>query len=361
MDLWSLTREQFDNLCHEFADLRNILTEIVAQRFSSSKITADRTIGKYTIHEVLDQGAWSIVYKGVHTVLKLPVAVKMLKHNIAMDPEFLEKFEYEAKTIARLNNPNIVKVYDIEERFRTVFIIMEFLEGSSLEYLLANMPRPSLSVLLDIILQVCSGLEYAHKQDIIHQDIKPSNIYIQPDGQAKIVDFGLACPQGSMDFNMPGTLFYMSPEQIQGEPVDERTDIYSLGIMVYELLTGKRPFPEDDLGELLQLHLNENTPDPRILIPDLPEELQSVIVKSIRKDPAERFNSVSEITDTLMPLMQKMGLSNQPRDRKREKMMGLFLFYKDEHRLDLNRLMDKLNNDVNQIGAILRVVNVDDI
>jgi eukaryotic-like serine/threonine-protein kinase len=115
MDLWSLTREQFDRLSQEFPDIRNFLTDIVVQRFSSLKITANRTIGKYTINEILDQGGWSIVYKGVHDILNFPVAIKMLKHNMAMDPDFSEKFRHEAKTIARLNHPNIVKVYDIEE------------------------------------------------------------------------------------------------------------------------------------------------------------------------------------------------------------------------------------------------------
>ena len=308
MDLWSLTRGQFDRLSQEFPDLRNFLTEIVVQRLSSLKITANRTIGKYTINEVLDQGGWSIVYKGTHNVLNFPVAIKMLKHNMAMDPEFSEKFRHEAKTIARLNHPNIVKVYDIEDLYRTVFIIMEFLEGFSLKYLLINKPRPPLPDILDIILQVCSGLEYAHKQGIIHQDIKPANIFMQPDGQAKIVDFGLACPHGNIDFDMPGTPFYMSPEQIQGEPVDERTDIYSLGIMVYELVTGKRPFPEDKLGKLLDLHVKEDAPDPHILVPDLSEELRSVIMNSLRKNPSERFNNVSAVINELRPLAEKLGL-----------------------------------------------------
>lgn len=147
MDLWSLTRKQFDILSQEFPDLRNFLTEIIVQRFSSSKITANRTIGKYIINEILDQGGWSIVYKGVHSMLNFPVAIKMLKHNMAMDPEFSQKFQHEAQIIARLNHPNIVKVYDIEERYRTIFIMMEFLEGFSLEYLLKNMPRPSPSIL----------------------------------------------------------------------------------------------------------------------------------------------------------------------------------------------------------------------
>jgi serine/threonine protein kinase len=361
MELWSLTREQFDKLSRDFPDIRNFLTDIIVQRFSSLKITADRTIGKYTINEILDKGGWSIVYKGVHSILNFPVAIKMLKHNMAMDPDFLEKFQHEAKTIARLNHPNIVKVYDIEDRYRTLFIIMEFLEGFSLKYLLSNMPKLSLSGTLDIILQLCSGLQYAHKQGIIHQDVKPANIFIQPNGQAKLVDFGLACPPGNIDFDMPGTPFYMSPEQIQGEPVDERADIYSLGIVVYEMLTGKRPFPEDNLGKLLDFHVKEDAPDPRLLIPDIPEELCSVVMKSVRRDPAERFNNVSEIIDKLRPLANKTGLNCQSLVEKKQKMMGIFLFYKDEHQLDLNRLLDKLNNDVSEIGVLLRVVNVEDI
>jgi eukaryotic-like serine/threonine-protein kinase len=359
MDLWSLNREQFDLLAQQYPDLRAFLTEIIVQRFSSLQITANRTIGKYIINEILDQGGWSIVYKGVHSVLNFPVAIKMLKHHMAMDAEFSEKFEHEAKTIARLNHPNIVKVYDIEERFRTIFIMMEFLEGFSLEYLLKNTPKPSLANILDIILQVCYGLEYAHKQGIIHQDIKPGNIFMQPDGQAKIVDFGLCCPLGNIDFNMPGTAFYMSPEQIQGEPVDERTDIYSLGIMIYEMLTGRRPFPEDNLGELLEFHVKEDTPDPRVLIPDLPEELYKVTMGSIRKNPADRINNISEVIAILQPLVKKMGLDNQSMRRKR-KIMGLFLFYEDKHLLDLNRLMDKLDGDISKIGAALRVVNIED-
>jgi serine/threonine protein kinase len=361
MDLWSLSRERFEILSRKIPDLRDFLTEMVVQRFSSLKITADRTIGKYIISEILDQGGWSIVYKGVHSVLNFPVAIKMLKHHMAMDAEFSEKFQHEAKTIARLNHPNIVKVYDIEERYRTIFIMMELLEGCSLQYLLKNMPKLPLSNMLDIILQVCSGLEYAHTQGIIHQDIKPANIFIQPDGRAKIVDFGLSCPRGHRDFDMPGTPFYMAPEQIQGEPVDERTDIYSLGITIYEMLTGKRPFPEESLGKLLDLHVKEDAPDPRILIPDLPQELHGVLMKSIRKDPAERFKNISEIIEKLRQLGEKVGLQCQSPAKRKEKMTGLFLFYKDEHQLELNRLLDKLNSDISEIGAVLRVVNIDDI
>jgi len=359
--LWRLSRAKFDALSQEYPDLRNILTEIVTNRISTSKLTAFRTIGKYIIKENIGQGAWSTVYKGVHGKLNFPVAIKMLKHTMAMDPEFSEKFQNEAKTIARLNHPNIVKVYDIEELYRTVFIMMEYLEGSSLEDVLEHLPNLSLSRILDIILQVCAGLDYAHKNGVIHQDIKPANIFIQPDGIPKIVDFGLACPPGSMDFNLPGTIYYMAPEQIQGEPVDERTDIYALGITAYEMITGRRPFPEDDLAALMDLHLKEDVPDPRQLVPDLPDELHNFIVRSVRKDSGSRFRNMTDITNMLQPLAEKMGLVCQPQEQKKGKMMGLFLFYQDDQQLALNQLIDKFSNDISSTGADLRITQVEDI
>ena len=361
MDLWSLNRTQFDTLCQEHPDLRDFLTGIVTDRLSNVKLTAFRKIGKYVIKEIIGQGGWSIVYKGVHARLNFPVAIKMLKHTMAMDDDFLNKFQNEATTIARLNHPNIVKVYDIEEIYRTVFIMMEYLEGFSLDYHLEHMPKLSLPEILDIILQVCKGLEYAHKQGIIHQDIKPDNIFIQTDGVPRIVDFGLACPPGNMDFDLPGTAFYMSPEQIRGDPVDERTDIYSLGITVYEMITGKRPFPEDGIGKLLDLHLKEDAPDPRILVPDLPDELYKFLVQSIRKDQDARLKNITEVISMLQPLAEKMGLIFQDQVRKKSKMMGLFLFYQDEHQLALNQLIDKLSTDISEIGALLRITQVEDI
>ena len=361
MILWGLTRDQFDSLCIQYPDLVDFLTELVTHRFSTEQVTASRTVGKYIINEIIDRGGWSIVYRGVHSSLNMPVAIKMLKHDKAMNLEFAEKFQNEARIVASLNHENIVRVFDIEELFRTIFIIMEYLEGVPLDYILDKTPKLSISKVLDILLQVCNGLSYAHEQGIVHQDIKPANIFIQADERAKIVDFGLSCPPGSVDCTLPGTVYYMSPEQIEGESVDERTDIYSLGIMVYEMVTGQRPYPEDDLAKLMALHVTEDVPDPRNLVPNLPDELSYFIRRATQRDPAARFKSVWEIIRDLQPFADKLGLEKRPQAGQRRKMMSLFLFYQEEQQLLLNRLVENFDNEVDKIGVEMKITNVDEV
>jgi serine/threonine protein kinase len=361
MELFSLSRAKFEILSSENLELRNFLTEVLTERLSTVKLTASRNIGKYVIKEVIGRGGWSIVYGGVHKRLNFPVAIKMLKHTMAMDKDFLGKFQNEAYTIAQLNHPNIVKVYDIEELYRTVFIMMEYLEGFSLEYILENMPKLPLSTTLDIIVQICIGLEYAHRKGIIHQDIKPANIFILKDNSTKIVDFGLACPRGNIDFDLPGTVFYMAPEQIQGDPVDERTDIYSLGITVYEILTGKRPFPEDDLSKIMDYHMKEDAPDVRSITPDIPDELHAFLSMSIRRDPDQRIKSISEVIQLLQPLAKKIGLQYKRQHQREKRMMNLFLSYPDDQHLAINRMIDQFSNDISEMGAKIQITGVEDI
>ncbi|MGD8989221.1 MAG: protein kinase [Syntrophobacterales bacterium] len=361
MILWGLTRDQFDSLCVNYPDLVDFLTELVTHRLSTEQVTANRTVGKYIINEVIGRGGWSIVYRGVHSSLNMPVAIKMLKHDMAMNAEFAEKFQNEARIVARLNHENIVRVFDIEELFRTVFIIMEHLEGVPLDYILGRLPKLPISKVVDILLQVCNGLNYAHEQGIVHQDVKPANIFIQADERAKIVDFGLSCPPGSVDCSLPGTVYYMSPEQIEAESVDERSDIYSLGIMVYEMVTGQRPYPEDDFAKLMALHVTEDVPDPRNLVPDLPDELRYFIKRATQRDPAARFKSMWEIIRDLQPFADKMGGEKRPQPRERRKMMSLYLFYQEEQQLMLNKLVESFDNEVEKIGVEMKITNVDEV
>lgn len=357
MTVWCLTRAHFEGLCTNYPDLKDFLTELATHRFSTESYTADRAVGKYVIHEILGRGGWSIVYKGVHADLNMPVAIKMLRHTLAMHHDFLEKFRNEAKTIAKLNHKNIVRVYDIEKLFRTIFIVMEYLEGVPLNSMLNHGQLLPLSMMLDILIQVCAGLAYAHERNIVHQDIKPANIFIQSDGRARIVDFGLSCTPGTTDFALPGTVFYMAPEQIEGESVDERTDIYALGIMAYELITGKRPYPENDIGKLMQMHVYEDVPDPRELVPDLPNEICHLIERATKRDPSGRYKNVREMMRELWPLAEKVGVRKHLELSEQRKMMSLFLVYDEGKQLALNRILEELVSRLKEIGIVLKAAD----
>jgi CRP-like cAMP-binding protein len=361
LTLWSLTRTQFDALCGEYPDLKDFLTELVTHRFSTERLTAQRTVGKYIINEIVGRGGWSVVYRGTHTALGLPVAVKMLKHTMAMDPDFSERFRNEAKTIASLNHENIVRVYDIEELYRTIFIIMEYLDGVPLGYILEKMPRLPLPQVLEILFQVCAGLAYAHEKGVVHQDVSPANIFIQPGGRVKIVDFGLACPPGTIDVCLPGTVFYMPPEQIDGRSVDERSDIYALGIMAYEMITGRRPYPEDDLGRLMELHVTQDVPDPSEVVPDLPHEMSYFVKRATQRDPGARFRTMWEILRDLQPLGDRLGVTRQPVQREYRKMMSLFLFYKENQELALHSQIENFTNELVRLGVMVRTVDFKDV
>ncbi|MBI5568481.1 MAG: protein kinase [Desulfomonile tiedjei] len=361
MDLWRLSRTAFEGICNQYPEIRHFLTQVVTDRFARATLTADRTVGKYVITEVLGRGGWSIVYKGVHTMLNMPVAIKMLKHNMAMDPDFLEKFQNEARVIANLNHENIVKVYDIEQLYRTVFIIMEQLEGVSLVEMLREVTRVPLPRALNILLQVCHGLGYAHEKGIIHGDVKPGNIFIQKNDKAKILDFGLARRPGTKGDRLVGTPRYFSPEQIRMGLLDERSDIYSLGISAYRIITGQEAFPDNDIANLLQCHLYEHIPDPRLVIPDLPDELHRFLVKSSEKDPTLRYQSMEEIIHDLQPLSRQLGVAPLAEPERHVNMMGLFLFYRSEHEEILKRLVGEFGQELRKIGAVLRDTDFKDI
>ena len=361
MDLWVLTKAQFDEITEKDPAMLNFITELVADRLNSRRPTAYRTIGKYVATDIIGHGAFSIVYKGEHKDLNMPVVIKMMRHDLALYPEFMNSFRNEAKTIASLNHEHIVKVYDFDERYRTLFIIMEYVRGDSLTDMISHLRTLPAKLVVNFLDQICSALEYAHQRGIVHRDINPSNIIIQPNDQLKIFDFGLACPTGTEDFSNTGTASYMAPEQIEGDPVDPRTDIYALGITVYEMVTGQRPFPEDDLKSLLDLHLSHNIPDPARIVPDLPELLRNFIIKAGRRNPAERYQNVAEAIEDLQPLVGEFGLTNKELSMEKRKMASLFLIYKDEHQLALKELMDDFSTKVQNLGIVLKAADFRDL
>jgi len=361
MDLWVLTKDQFNEMTEKDPDLLDFITELVADRLDSRRPTAYRTIGKYVATDIIGRGAFSIVYKGKHKSLNMPVVIKMMRHDMALYPDFLDSFHNEAKTIAGLAHNHIVKVYDFEERYRTLFIIMEYLKGDSLKDMISHLRAIPPKLTANFLIQICSALAYAHQHGIIHRDINPSNIIVQPDDQIKILDFGLACPAGTEDFSNTGTACYMAPEQIDGEPVDQRTDIYALGITAYEMVTGRRPFPEDSIKELLDMHLTRDISDPGRIIPDIPDELRRFILKSARCDPDQRFQDMDQAMAALRPLAQDSRLLKNDQTIDKRKGTVLYLTYADENQPAFKRLVDVFKADARKLGINVEMADNQDL
>ena len=330
------------------------LTELVADRFDSRRPTADRTIGKYIATDIIGRGGYGIVYKGTHAALNMPVVIKMMRHHLAMEDHFSAIFHNEAQIIAGLKHENIVRVYDIEERFRTIFIIMEYVEGESLKHFLERKQTMSPALAANFLMQICSGLDYAHRKGIIHRDINTSNVIIQPRGQIKILDFGLACPIGTEDFGSSGTIFYMAPEQIESHVLDQRTDIYALGITAHEMVTGIRPFPEDDLRKLKNMRLSREIPDPAGRLPDLPEPLRAFIIKACRRDSAQRYQTAAEALAALRPLTE--AARNRPIVHpENTNRICVTMSYDPTSRSDLNGLLEEFQEKARKLGIQLKI------
>lgn len=349
MHLWRIARSDFDQISRNHPGLRNFLTNLLTKWFDRRTVTAQRKIAKYIITDIIGKGGYSIVYRGLHEALNRPVAIKMLKHDMAMETDFIRNFRNEAKTIANFNHPNIVRVYDIEERYRTLFIIMEHLEGMTLRKMLQKIIKLSPKKIVSYLLQVCAGLAYAHEHNLVHQDIKPGNIFIRTDGRVKILDFGLACPCGSENF-LTGTPFYMSPEQIDCLPIDERSDIYGLGITAFEMVTGQRPFQDKDAWTVMDLHVSQDIPDPAFLVSDIPAGLTEFIRRACARDLNQRYQNITEVIAALNRLADELGLKQNNARLSDLNVTSLFLFYRDEHKHYLEKEMEEFCTKLRKMG-----------
>ena len=262
-----------------------------------------KTISHYKILEKLGEGGMGVVYKAEDTKLKRMVALKFLPPELTREPEAKARFIQEAQAASALDHPNICTIYAIDETSEgQIFICMAHYEGETLKDMIRHGPLDGREA-VRIAMQIGQGLAKAHSQGIVHRDIKPANIIITKDGVAKILDFGLAKLAGQTQMtkagSMLGTVAYMSPEQARGDAVDHRTDIWSLGVVLYEMLTGTRPFTSEYDQALVYSILNEEPASPRNLRPDIPIELEQAVAKTLRKDPEDRFQSVGAFVSAL--------------------------------------------------------------
>lgn len=266
-----------------------------------------RTIGKYKISELLGRGAMAEVYKAYHERLDRHVAIKILHGHLAEGQDFLARFEREARAVAALRHPHIVQIYDSDVENGMYYMVMEFVDSGNLQARMAGLAGKGqympIAQVVSLVRQVSEALDYAHRRGILHRDVKPSNVLLDQFGDAHLADFGLARIVSSSYFTATGTLLgtptYMSPEQGQGLELTPTSDIYSLGVIVYELLTGRAPFTADTPLSVIYKHIHNVLPAPRRLRPILPVEVDAVISRALAKDPRERYPTALEMAQAL--------------------------------------------------------------
>ena len=286
--------------------------------------------GRYQIEEELGRGSMGIVYSAYDPQIDRRVAIKVLREDKVTSEEFLQRFLRESRSIGRLTHPNILTVYDTGKDHNTIYIAMEFLEGKTLNEAIRER-RLSINEIVNIGVQMAEALDYAHSKSIIHRDIKPSNIFITPDNRPVIADFGIARiedpsvihrTQAGVILGTPG---YMSPEQVRGEPVDGRSDLFSLGVILYELTTGKTPFKGDTLPVLFRAIMQDTPIEPKKVDSGVPRLLSGLIMKSLNKRPEKRYQTGKDMAQDLKACHKRRGSDIQGEKRTREKTPHLAL------------------------------------
>ena len=259
---------------------------------------------RYQIIKSIGEGGMANVYLAYDTILDRNVAVKVLRGDLSNDEKFVRRFQREALAASSLTHPNIVEVYDVGEDHGEYYIVMEYIEGKHLKNLLKKRGKLTLSEAVDIMLQITDGMAAAHDSYIIHRDIKPQNIMILENGLVKITDFGIAMAMNATQLtqtnSVMGSVHYLPPEQASGQGSTLQSDIYSMGIVMYELLTGELPFKGDNAVEIALKHLKEPIPDIREKLPNVPNSIYNIIKKATAKNPKNRYNDAREMHDDLL-------------------------------------------------------------
>lgn len=305
---------------------------------------------RYEVRSHLGDGSTATVYKAYDTKLGRDVALKVLLPHVRETTA--QRFFQEAKAAAHLNHPNIMSIFDIGEDDGRHYLVVEFVEGDALSHYIPSSP----SVVVELGVQIARALDYAHNNDIIHRDIKPANIKVTPDGQVKIMDLGLARPRAGKRVTAPGMVIgtpaYISPEQAQGHNLDSRTDIYSLGIVLYEMITGELPFNADDITALLLQHVQQPPEPPSKVVANLPRALETVILKTLEKNPNRRFQSMDAVANALRASIPTTAELDAADDED-----GADLKPEWEKTMQTDRLRDPSSRSR---GNIVRVVLADD-
>ncbi len=293
---------------------------------------------RYQIIKSVGEGGMANVYLAYDTILDRNVAIKVLRGDLAADDKFVRRFQREALSASSLNHPNIVEVYDVGEDNGQYYIVMEYIEGKHLKSLIKKRGTLTVSEVIDIMLQITDGLACAHDSYIIHRDIKPQNIMILENGLVKITDFGIAMAINSTQLtqtnSVMGSVHYLPPEQANGKGSTLKSDIYSMGILMYELLSGKLPYKGDNAVEIALKHMKEPLPSIKEYVPDLPQSVENVILKATAKNPKNRYADAREMNEDLKTVLDDSRL-NEP----------MYEFAYDEDNMDSTKILKNTQKD----------------
>jgi serine/threonine-protein kinase len=272
--------------------------------------------GRYIIQKLIGEGGMANVYLAKDIILNRFVAVKVLHEQLAKQDRFIERFRREAEAVSSIIHPNVVEIYDVGQYENCYFIVMELLEGQTLKEYIKEKQFLSVSETISIMKQVCDGVDVAHKQGIVHRDLKPQNIFIRKDGVIKIMDFGIAYQQDASPLTQTnavmGSVHYLAPEQAKGENASIQTDIYSLGIVMYEMLTGSVPYTGDSAVNIVLRHLRETVPYVSEKNEHVPQSVENIIIRATAKNPADRYHSMAEMRHDLDTALNVERM-NEPR------------------------------------------------
>ncbi len=309
---------------------------------------------RYQIIKTLGEGGMANVYLAHDNILDRDVAVKVLRGDLANDEKFVRRFQREALSASSLSHPNIVEMYDVGEDDGQYYIVMEYVDGKTLKQVLKQRGHLSITEVVDIMLQVTDGMAHAHDAYIIHRDIKPQNIMILSNGMIKITDFGVATALNSTQLtqtnSVMGTVHYLPPEQANGKGSTIRSDIYSMGIMMYELLTGLVPYKGESAVEIALKHLKEPLPSVRKQNPSIPQSIENVIIKATAKNPKNRYTDARSMHEDI-----KTALDESRKDEKR------YVYPYPENDLEETKALDKELSSIAKKEAVKEEVKVEEI